>query len=124
MDGRREDDIDVRDPPRLLLGPPPGPSPDTPGTPAGPRPNPPSMEEHLATMHEKLRHEVTKWGGDEVTVGGHRGVTMGGTLRGDKTARAARRGGDKLGRGDKIVGGGTELGEVTAMEGGDRNEGR
>uniref|UniRef100_A0A8C3UEL7 Uncharacterized protein n=1 Tax=Catharus ustulatus TaxID=91951 RepID=A0A8C3UEL7_CATUS len=21
------------------------------------------MEEHLATMHEKLRHEVTKWGG-------------------------------------------------------------
>uniref|UniRef100_A0A8C3UAP2 Uncharacterized protein n=1 Tax=Catharus ustulatus TaxID=91951 RepID=A0A8C3UAP2_CATUS len=58
VDGRREDDIDVRDPPRLLLGHPPGPSPDTPGTPPGPRPNPPSMEEHLATMHEKLRHEL------------------------------------------------------------------
>ncbi|XP_032939996.1 uncharacterized protein C6orf136 homolog [Catharus ustulatus] len=58
VDGRREDDIDVRDPPRLLLGPPPGPSPDTPGTPPGPRANPPSMEEHLATMHEKLRHEL------------------------------------------------------------------
>lgn len=58
MDGRREDDIAVRDPPRLLLGP-PGPHPGSPGTPPSGRPNPPSMEEHLATMHEKLRHEVT-----------------------------------------------------------------
>ncbi|XP_062368284.1 LOW QUALITY PROTEIN: uncharacterized protein C6orf136 homolog [Cinclus cinclus] len=57
VDGRREDDIDVRDPPRLLLGP-PGPPPDTPGTPQGRRPNPPSMEEHLARMHEKLQHEL------------------------------------------------------------------
>ncbi|XP_005533746.2 PREDICTED: uncharacterized protein C6orf136 homolog [Pseudopodoces humilis] len=58
VDGRREDDIDVRDPPRLLLGP-PGPPPGGPGTPPGGRANPPpSMEEHLATMHEKLRHEL------------------------------------------------------------------
>lgn len=57
VDGRREDDIAVRDPPRLLLGP-PGPPPGTAGTPPGRRPNPPSMEEHLATMHEKLRHEL------------------------------------------------------------------
>ncbi|KAM4878297.1 uncharacterized protein FYW23_015807 isoform 2-T2 [Sylvia borin] len=56
VDGRREDDIDVRDPPRLLLGP-PGPPPGTPGTPPGRGHNPPSMEEHLASMHEKLRHE-------------------------------------------------------------------
>ncbi|KAM4878298.1 uncharacterized protein FYW23_015807 isoform 3-T3 [Sylvia borin] len=57
VDGRREDDIDVRDPPRLLLGP-PGPPPGTPGTPPGRGHNPPSMEEHLASMHEKLRHEL------------------------------------------------------------------
>ncbi|XP_068854703.1 LOW QUALITY PROTEIN: uncharacterized protein C6orf136 homolog [Aphelocoma coerulescens] len=57
VDGRREDDIAVRDPPRLLLGP-PGPPPGTAGTPPGRRPSPPSMEEHLAAMHEKLRHEL------------------------------------------------------------------
>uniref|UniRef100_A0A674GWP8 Uncharacterized protein n=1 Tax=Taeniopygia guttata TaxID=59729 RepID=A0A674GWP8_TAEGU len=58
VDGRREDDIDVRDPPRLLAGP-PGPPPGTPGTPPGRRGSPPpSMEEHLATMHERLRHEL------------------------------------------------------------------
>ncbi|XP_054510159.2 uncharacterized protein C6orf136 homolog [Agelaius phoeniceus] len=72
VDGRSQDDIDVRDPPRpgpfggrrLLLGPAPGPSP-SPGTPppkgsggSPPQSPPPSMEEHLASMHERLRHEL------------------------------------------------------------------
>ncbi|XP_032533412.1 uncharacterized protein C6orf136 homolog [Chiroxiphia lanceolata] len=59
VDGRREDDIAVRDPPRLLLRPPGGAllaqgPPKAPGA----TPTPPSMEEHLALMHEKLRHEL------------------------------------------------------------------
>ncbi|XP_050840808.1 uncharacterized protein C6orf136 homolog [Serinus canaria] len=65
VDGRREDDIAVRDPSlggRLLLGPPPGTS--APGNPppkgrgGSPQSPPPSMEEHLASMHERLRHEL------------------------------------------------------------------
>lgn len=60
VDGHREDDIAVRDGPAtavlLLLRPP---SPFL--APAGPpRTPPPSMEEHLAVMHQKLQHEVTE----------------------------------------------------------------
>ncbi|XP_074714055.1 uncharacterized protein C6orf136 homolog [Strix uralensis] len=57
VDGHREDDIAVRDGPAallLLLRPP---SPFL--APAGPpRRPPPSMEEHLAVMHQKLQHEL------------------------------------------------------------------
>ncbi|XP_010575845.1 PREDICTED: alpha-tubulin N-acetyltransferase 1, partial [Haliaeetus leucocephalus] len=60
VDGHREDDIAVHDGPAtavlLLLRPP---SPFL--APAGPpRTPPPSMEEHLAVMHQKLQHEVTE----------------------------------------------------------------
>ncbi|XP_064330104.1 uncharacterized protein C6orf136 homolog [Phalacrocorax carbo] len=58
VDGHREDDIAVREAPAaslLLLLRPPAPF----LTPAGPpRRPPPSMEEHLAVMHEKLQHEL------------------------------------------------------------------
>ncbi|XP_075581412.1 uncharacterized protein C6orf136 homolog [Pelecanus crispus] len=58
VDGHREDDIAVRDGPAtpvLLLLRPPAPL----LTPAGPpRRPPPSMEEHLAVMHQKLQHEL------------------------------------------------------------------
>ncbi|XP_075594525.1 uncharacterized protein C6orf136 homolog isoform X1 [Balearica regulorum gibbericeps] len=57
VDGHREDDIAVCDSPAavlLLLRPP---SPFL--APAGPpRRPPPSMEEHLAVMHQKLQHEL------------------------------------------------------------------
>uniref|UniRef100_A0A663F4N0 Chromosome 6 open reading frame 136 n=1 Tax=Aquila chrysaetos chrysaetos TaxID=223781 RepID=A0A663F4N0_AQUCH len=58
VDGHREDDIAVCDGPAtavlLLLRPP---SPFL--APAGPpRSPPPSMEEHLAVMHQKLQHEL------------------------------------------------------------------
>ncbi|XP_033929477.1 uncharacterized protein C6orf136 homolog [Melopsittacus undulatus] len=58
VDGRREDDIDVRDGPGasvllLLRGPALlGPAPEPPDR------RPPSMEEHLAVMHQKLQHEL------------------------------------------------------------------
>ncbi|KAM9510477.1 uncharacterized protein C6orf136 homolog [Guaruba guarouba] len=58
VDGRREDDIAVRDGPGapvLLLLRAPGPL----LRPAGPpHRQPPSMEEHLAVMHQKLQHEL------------------------------------------------------------------
>ncbi|KAM9260125.1 uncharacterized protein C6orf136 homolog [Morus bassanus] len=57
VDGHREDDIAVHDGPAalLLLLRPPAPF----LAPAGPpRRPPPSMEEHLAVMHEKLQHEL------------------------------------------------------------------
>ncbi|KAM6993467.1 uncharacterized protein RBU47_014774 [Passerculus sandwichensis] len=81
VDGRREDDIAVRDSgdsrdsdrdsgdsgdtepglgARLLLGPPPSPGSPPGGGGGNPQRNPPSMEEHLASMHERLRHEVTR----------------------------------------------------------------
>ncbi|KAM6993433.1 uncharacterized protein RBU47_014735 [Passerculus sandwichensis] len=79
VDGRREDDIAVRDSgdsrdrdrdsgdsgdtepglgARLLLGPPPSPGSPPGGGGGNPQRNPPSMEEHLASMHERLRHEL------------------------------------------------------------------
>ncbi|XP_065510939.1 uncharacterized protein C6orf136 homolog [Caloenas nicobarica] len=60
VDGHREDDIAVRDagappaPPLLLLLR--GPSPLL--APPGPPRPPPTMDEHLATMHQKLQHEL------------------------------------------------------------------
>ncbi|XP_062492748.1 uncharacterized protein C6orf136 homolog isoform X1 [Pezoporus occidentalis] len=59
VDGRREDDIAVRDGPgaaRLLLRGPALPL-LRPGPQHAPR-QPPSMEEHLAVMHQKLQHEL------------------------------------------------------------------
>ncbi|XP_054151439.1 LOW QUALITY PROTEIN: uncharacterized protein C6orf136 homolog [Melozone crissalis] len=74
VDGRREDDIAVRDRDggdggdggdrepgrgaRLLLGPPPSAGSPPEGGGGSPQRHPPSMEEHLASVHERLRHEL------------------------------------------------------------------
>ncbi|XP_058678556.1 uncharacterized protein C6orf136 homolog [Ammospiza caudacuta] len=82
VDGRREDDIAVSDGDsgdrdrdrdgdgdgepglgaRLLLGPPPGAGSPPGGGGGNPQRNPPSMEEHLASVHERLRHEIPDYG--------------------------------------------------------------
>ncbi|XP_053907947.1 uncharacterized protein C6orf136 homolog [Cuculus canorus] len=57
VDGEREDDIAVRDPPGppvLLLRPTAAPHGEAPA----PHTPPPSMDEHLALMHQKLQHEL------------------------------------------------------------------